>query len=178
MEMQARHQNLMLALRFEMGWPLERPANDCIAFSSGREMDIGTGMELARIAQLLRKDVIYSGCASTKAVEPTTFCVAYRELLTVDIVDRVVPYAAGQDVPVQLISTRADEVFVVDQRGSLVRLQGKPKDLGKGRRLAMKRIKATAAARSDDLLKNNRFVAPGADWIEPEADITTIVRFD
>lgn len=36
METTLRHQNFMLAIRCEMGWPSFKPANDCIAFCSGR----------------------------------------------------------------------------------------------------------------------------------------------
>ena len=98
-------------------------------------------------------------------------------MLSVDIVDRLVPYAANDEAPIVFVSTRADEHFTVDSRGSLVRVPGKPKAIGKGRKLAMKRIKATAASMGNELLENNRWVAPGADWIQPEAPTETIVRF-
>jgi hypothetical protein len=29
----------------------------------------------------------------------------------------------------------------------------------------------------DTLLDGNRFLAPGAEWIEPEASLETVVRF-
>ena len=47
-----RHQNWMWALRSEMGWPTFKPVNDCIAWASGRLMDIELGMDLARLATL------------------------------------------------------------------------------------------------------------------------------
>ncbi len=160
-----------------MGWPLFRPANDVIGFSAGRLMDIEIGMEIGRIAQLMRKDLVYSGWASTDATEPTGFTIAYRELLAVDIVDRLVPFAANDDAPIVFVSTRADEYFAVNSRGTLVRVPGKPKGIGKGRKLAMRRIKVAAAAMGDSLLENNRFVPTGAAWIEPEVPVETIVRF-
>ncbi len=83
----------------------------------------------------------------------------------------------GNDAPVVFISTRTDEHFAVDQRGSLVRIAGKPRAIGRGRKLAMKRIRATAATMGDDLLAGNRFVPTGGDWIEPEMPVETIVRF-
>lgn len=171
------HQNLMLALRQAMGWPLFKPANDSIAFSAGREVDFETGMELARIAQMMGKDLVYSGWADTRVKDPTTFCVAYREMLTVDIVDRLVPFAANDDAPIILVSTKADEFFMIDKRGSLLRVEGKPKGIGKGRKLAMKRIKAAAAEMSDKPLTGNRFVPTGGDWIAPAAPVETVVRF-
>lgn len=175
--MALRHQNFMLAIRREMGWPKFRPANDCIAFCSGREMDFTIGSEIARIAQAMRKDAVYTGWANTSATLPTSFTIVYRELLTVDIVDRVVPYAANDDAPIVFISTRADEFFAVDLRGALVRVPGRPKAIGTGRKRAMKRIRATAATLGDELLENNRFVPTGAEWIEPEVPVETIVRF-
>ncbi|WP_394269546.1 hypothetical protein [Qipengyuania sp.] len=177
MKMMLHHQNFMLAVRQQMGWPPFKPANDAIGFSSGREMDIHIGMEIARIARLMRKDLVYSGWASAKATEPTGFTIAFREILTVDIVDRLVPFAANDEAPIIFVSTRADEHFAVDRRGSLVRVPGKPKNIGRGRKLAMKRIKTVAATMGDTLLENNSWIAPGADWIEPEAPVETVVRF-
>lgn len=178
MEMMLRHQNTMLALRAEMGWPTFKPANDCLAFTSGKEMDVTTGMEIARIAQMLGKDVIYSGWASTKAIRPTGFTVGYRMMFSVDIVDKLVPYAANDTDPVTLVSTRGDEFFAIDQRGSLVRSAGKPTDIRKGRERAMKRIKARAAVMNDTLLATNRFVPTGQDWIEQDiGPLETVVRF-
>lgn len=177
MEMLLNHQNYMLAVRQQMGWPLFKPANDCISFSSGRELDFDIGTGVARIAQTVRKDVIYTGWPSAKAKDPTSFTVAFREILTVDIVSRLVPFAADSSAPIVLVSTRADETFAIDRRGSLVRVPAKPKNIGKGRRLAMKRIKTAAATMGDELLENNLCVAPGADWIEPEAHVETVVQF-
>lgn len=177
MEIMIHHQNFMLALRQQMGWPLFCPANDCIGFASGQEMSIDVGTEIARIAQAMRKDIVYSGWASIQAKDPTSVTVAFREMLTVDVVDRLVPFAANDEAPIVLVSTRADEIFAVDRRGSLVRVPGKPKRLGTGRKLAFKRIKAAAATMGDDLLEHNRFVAPGAGWIEPDVALETIVQF-
>ncbi|WP_375399036.1 hypothetical protein [uncultured Sphingomonas sp.] len=75
------------------------------------------------------------------------------------------------------VSTRADEHFVIDGRGSFVRMPGKPKAIGAGRKLAMKRIRATAATLGGQLLADNRFVPTGGTWIEPETPVETIVRF-
>ena len=178
MTMILRHQNTMLAVRQQMGWPAFKPANDCIAFTSGKPNDFEVGRELGRIAQMLGKDVIYSGWASVDATAPVGFTVAYREMLAVDIVDRVFPYAANDQSPVVLVSTREDEHFAIDHRGSLVRVAGKPKSLGAGRRLAMKRIKAAAKSMGDELLASNRHVSWGATAIEPEVPVAeTVVRF-
>lgn len=177
MEMTLHHQNFMLAVREQMGWPSFKPANDCIGWCSGQQMGIEVGTEIARIAQTAGKDLVYTGWASSRAKDPTSFAIAFREMRSVDIVDRVVPFAANDHAPIILVSTRANEFFAVDRRGSLVRVEGKPSRIGKGRVLAMKRIKAAAAAMGDEMLANNRFVPPGADWIEPEAQMETIVQF-
>ena len=177
MQMTVRHQNFMLSLRKLMGWPPFKPANDCIAWSSGRPIDFEAGMELARLSQLLGKDFVYASWASTKAAEPTGFSIAWREMLAVEVVDRVVAYAENDDARVVLVNIRGDEMFAIDQRGSLIRVSGKPKKLAAGRKLAMKRIKSTAATLGEELLANNRLVAPGADWIEPEWPVEAIVKF-
>ena len=126
MEMMLRRQNLTLALRQQMGWPPFKPANDCIAFSSGKPGDFEVGMELGRIAQMLGKDVIYSGWADAQATAPVGFSIAYRELLAVAIIERVLPYAANDQAAVVLVSTRGDEHFAIDRRGSLVRVPASP----------------------------------------------------
>ena len=178
MDMMLRHQKTMLALRQQMGWPAFKPANDCIAFTSGKTSDFEVGMELGRIAQMLGKDVIYSGWASVEATTPVGFTIAWRDLLTVDIIDRVLPYAANDQAPVVLVSTRRNEHFAIDQRGSLARVSGKPKSLGAGRRLAMKRIKAAAKTMGDEPLAGNRHVPWGADTIAPDTvPVEPVVRF-
>ena len=177
MEMVLRHQKTMLALRELMGWPVFKPANDCIAFTSGKPTDFQVGMELGRISQMINKDVIYSEWASPTTTAPVGFCIAFRELLSVDIIDRVLPYAADGTSPIVLVSTRADEHFAIDGRGSLTRVNGKPKSLGAGRRLAMKRIKAAAKVNGDELLAGNRHIPWGATSNEPDAPAECVVRF-
>ena len=109
------HQNMMLALREEMGWPSFKPANDCISWASGQEMCFEVGNELARVAQMAGRDVIYTGWASSRAKDPTSFAIAYREMLTIDIIDRLVPFAASDRSPIILVSTSADEFFAIDR---------------------------------------------------------------
>ena len=172
-----KQQNFMRAVRRECGWPAFKPCNDAIAFCSGRKMDFEVGAEMARIAQTLRKDAVYTGWTNMAARKPLGFTIVYREMLAVDIIDHVVPFAANDDTPILFVSTRADEHFATDHRGSLVRIPGKPKNIGAGRKLAMKRIRATALTMGDKLLADNRFVPFGSDWIEPEMPADTIVRF-
>lgn len=177
MEMILHHQNFMLAVRQQMGWPSFKPANDCILWASGQETCFEVGSEMARVAQMAGRDLVYTGWASARAKDPTSVAIAYREMLTVDIIDRVVPYAASDSSPIILVSTSANESFAIDRRGSLARVAGKPKGIGKGKALAMKRIKASASTMGDELLANNQFVPTGADWIEPEAPLGAVVRF-
>ena len=177
MDMTLHHQNFMLAVRRHIGLPDFKPANDSVALLTGRPTDIAVGTELARIADRVQKDAIYTGWRSLTATEPASFTIAYREFLTVDVIDRVVPFAANDEMPIIFVSTRADEFFGIDRRGSLVRVPGKPKAVARGRMLAMKRIKAAAEAMGDTLLETKRWAAPGAGWIEPEQAVETIVRF-
>lgn len=177
MGMIVRHQNFMLALRQLMGWPTFKPVNDAIAFTSGKTMSMPVGAELGRIAQALNKDLVYSGWSNTTTKEPEGFAIAFRDLVTVDIIDRLVPFAADDRARLILVSTRTDEHFAIDARGSLIRVPGRPKAIRKGRALAMSRIKAVAATRSGDLLPDNQFVAPGGAITRPHPSNETIVRF-
>lgn len=108
MEMMLRHQQFMLALRQEMGSPLCRLVNDSMSFASEQPSDFEVGMELGRVATMLNRDVIYSGWSSTGAREPSGFTIALRGMLTVDIIDNLVPFAAADDAPISLVSTRED----------------------------------------------------------------------
>lgn len=171
------HQNTMLAVRTEMGWPAYRPANDAIGFTSGRVLDADVGAELARLAQAMRKDLIYSQWRDVRSKDPAAFTIVYRQLHAVDIVDRVIPWAANDTAPVVFLSTRTDETYAIDARGSLTRIFGRPAKIAAGRKLAMKRIKAAATTKGDELLANNTFLKPGQPWVEPVASAGTIVRF-
>lgn len=171
------HQNTMLAVRTEMGWPPYRPANDAVGFTSGRMLDAEVGAELARLAQAMRKDLVYSQWADIRSKGPAAFTIVYRQLHAVDIVDRVIPWAASDVAPLVFLSTRAEETYAIDARGSLTRIYGKPAKIAAGRKLAMKRLKAAAAAKGDELLANNTFLKPGQPWVEPVANGDTIVRF-
>ena len=177
MEMIVHHQNIMIALRQEMGWPAFTPANDAIAWSSGMPMDAEVGMEVARVAQALGKDIVYGAWKNTKAREMEGLSVVYRQLLTVDIVEGLVPWAANDTAPLLLVSTRRDEMFGIDHRGTLTRMHPKPRAIGAGRKLAEKRIRAAAAQMGDALLPNNRHVPWGDPSITRDVPTETIVRF-
>ncbi|CAM3276421.1 hypothetical protein SPAN111604_14375 [Sphingomonas antarctica] len=172
-----QQQKFMRAIRREMGWPADRPANNCLAFCAGSPIDFEVGNELARIGQLVGKDLIYSAWTSIHAKEPVSLALVYRELLTVDILNDVIPYSVDANQPIVLVNERGDEFFMADRRGSLVRLPGTPTCLQQGRRRAMKRIRVTAARLGNELLTTNRRVTRGAEWIEPEAPILPITRF-
>ena len=174
-----RQQNIMTALRVEMGWPEYTPANNCITFCSGNPLSIEVGREMARISQQVCKDAVYAEWVDPKAKEPGRFSVIYREMEAVDVIDRVMPYASDEQAPIILVRTRGpDEHFAIDARGSLQRVPGKPKNIGAGHKLAMKRIKAKAATLGSKLFANNQIVEHGADWIQPDADAVTFVRFN
>lgn len=174
-----RHQNWMWALRRLMGWPAFKPINDSIAWSSGRTMDVELGVELARLATAGRKDMVFSCWANVSAAEPVGYIVALRELFAVEVVDRFVAYAADEKAPLLLVSTRRDEHVAIGSRGLLERREGKPADLGKGRKLAVKRIRTVAATMGDTLCADNMWVPKGGDWIEAAVPpMPTFVRFN
>lgn len=176
---QIRMQNFAWGLRQQMGYPLFAPANDCTAFAGGGHADFAKGMEIACLASQMRKDVVYLGWTGVADAAPTTFAVAIREMLQVDWLDRMVPWAADDVSPILLASTRHDEHVVVGSRGLLERRSGKPaKALGKGRKLAMQRIRRAAATMGERLAANNVLLAPGEAWREPPAlSGDTVVRF-
>ena len=176
--MMLRHQNWMWALRRAMGWPTFKPINDCIAWASGRLMDIDLGLELARLATAGRKDMVFSCWANTTVAEPSDYIVALRELLSINVVDRCFAYAADETAPVMLVSTRRDEHFAIGSRGLIERREGKPAALGRGRKLAVRRIRAAAATMGDTLCADNLWVPTGGEWIDPVTPSETVVHFN
>lgn len=172
-----RQQNFMHALRMNMGLPLHQLVNDSIANTFGQPMDFQVGLEMARIAQLIQKDAVYVSFASDTANKPIGFTVIYSELNMVDVIDNCVPYAASDNAPVVLVSTRANEHFAVDSRGSLIRLPGKPANIAAGKKLAMKRIRVAAAAMGDAQMAGCQIIRPGAAPIAQNPQVEPIVCF-
>jgi len=172
-------QNFAWGLRQQMGYPLFAPANDCTAFAGGGLADFAKGMEVACLANQMRKDVVYLGWSAPADAAPTTFAVAIREMLQVAWLDSMVPWAADDILPILLVSIRHDQHVVVGSRGLLERRSGTPANaLGRGRKLAMQRIRRAAATMGDHLAANNVLLAPGEAWREPPtASGDTVVRF-
>lgn len=141
-------QTWMWALRLSMGWPPLTPACDSIAWVSGRPIDVETGLDCARLAAKQRQDIVY-GSWGTAGAEPLSYAVIVREILTIDVVDRCLPWAADEFAPLILVSTKSDESIAIDARGLLHRHAGKPEKLAAGRRLAAKRIRTLAASLRD-----------------------------
>lgn len=172
------HQNLMLSLRKLMGWPLFKPQNDCIAWSSGKILSFEDHFDLGRICRLVGKDLVYSEWASVEASMPAAFTIAYRTIQTIDIANGLLPYLERDEDPVILVDPHADQHFLIDDRGSLVRRFGRPKAVSAGHRRATSRIKRAARTMGDEVLANNRRIKWDATEIEPDIMPTdTIVRF-
>ncbi len=175
---QIKTQNIAWALRQEMGYPLFAPANECTAFAGGGIADLAKGMEVAVLATQMRKDVIYLGWRTVADAAPASFAVALREMLQVDWIDGVFPYAGDDTAPIVLVSTRRDEHIAVGPRGLLERRAGKPRALGTGKARAMRRIRRAAGTMADRLADNNVFLPRGDPWREPPASPReTIIRF-
>lgn len=163
-----RQQNFVHALRSSMGLPLHRLANDSIAFIFGERLDFEQGIELARIVQVVQQDAIYVCFPNVSANRPMGFSIGFRELDMVDVISNCVPYAESSDAPVKLVNIKGGEHFFIDRRGSLVRVGGKPADLAAGKKRAMARIRAAAAAMGDAQMAGCQTIRAGADpIIEP-----------
>lgn len=172
-------QKYCLAVRQQLGYPLFKPAIDCTAFASGGIADFAKGMEIAVLAETMRKDFVYTGWDDFSDKEPARIGVAIREMLHVDWIDLCFLWAADDTAPLVIVPTRRDEHIIVGERGLLERRAGRPaKALGKGKKLAAARVLRAAATMGDDLLESNLFVPPGGTWQEPvAAPVETIVRF-
>ena len=173
----AHRGRFMLALRREMGLPLFRPANHCLLFSFSNRFGSDTSMSLARLVEQERRDLIHATWGNAAARWPIGLTVVIRELLTIDVVTRVVPWCAGEDDPVILVRRRDHEFFTLDRRGSLARLQGRTAKIVRGRRLALRRIDGAARINGDMAPPDDWHRRTEHDWIEPEVPTETLVRF-
>jgi hypothetical protein len=165
-----------LAVRSQLGLPLFRPANDAICFAGGVGFDLEKGQDLARLAMEMRKDIVYVSWPKRQAKQPTKFVLVYRGRLTIDVIEDVVPYAANEDAPVTFVNARGDEHFCLDERGSLTRCEGVPKNLRQGTARAMRQMRANAR-HSGRGLPIAQWVPPGGAWIEPETKQGAAVCF-
>lgn len=172
-------QNYCLAVRQQLGYPLFKPANDCTTFASGGIADITKGLEIAQLAETMRKDVVYTAWNDLADREPASIGVALREMLCVDWIDRCFLWAANDTAPLVIVPTRLHEHIIVGTRGFLERRPGRPaQNLGKGKKLALARVRRAAATMGDELLQGNVFVPTGGEWREPTMTACeTIVRF-
>ncbi|KAL8696121.1 MAG: hypothetical protein Q9201_007818 [Fulgogasparrea decipioides] len=161
-----------------MGWPPFKPVNDTIAWVGARLFDFELGMELTRIAQEMRRDLIVANWASPAAKDPDSFTVVLRDVFNVDLIDRCVPVADDEDAPVMLVSTRLDHTFAIGSRGMLERRYGRPGKLGKARGIAMRRLRRAAAAMGGEISADNVWMPTGAGWIEPEPQLDIAIRFN
>jgi hypothetical protein len=156
-------QNHALAIRQELGFPLTPMANESVKFTAGGEIDIMRRIELARLAEEMSRDFIYCAWTSVTAEAPASVAVVFREEHLVDVIGDCVLWASDNDAPLVLLNERAG-------------LPGK--NLSKGKRLALRRVRNAAAARGDNLLPGNAFVPNGERWADhrPQMQNETIVR--
>lgn len=163
-------QNHALAIRQELGYPLYKPIDEIPAFTGGGTADIARAMEIAAVAQAMRKDLVYVAWGDPADSKPVDYAVAFREPNFVDWIDRCFFWSADETSPIVIVSSRRDEHFARSARGLLERRPGIPaKNMTKGKKLAMRRILSAAAAMSDQLAKDNVYLPRGSSWSEPVA---------
>lgn len=172
-------QQFCLSIRHLLGYPLYKPVNDCTAFASGGPVDIGKAMDLARLAEQSRKDFVYTAWNDLADRDPATIAVALRETDGIEMLDRCFLWAANDDAPLVIVSTRADVHIVMGARGFLERHPGRPaKALAAGKALAARRVRATVKLMGSELLDSNVVVPAGGEWRDqPPVRRETVVRF-
>ena len=173
-----RQQNINLAIRQLMGWPPYKPSNDCIAFACGVPLDPLLALKVAQMAEEMRKDWVYAQYLKPTAPMPAKMGIVYRGLASVDVLDDCHLWAADADAPLKVVSPRTDEHFAIDCRGSLQRIAGRPKNLAKGRALALRRVRKLAAGYDHVALPDSVFMSAAEPWVEPARQPRdTLVRF-
>ena len=168
-------QNVLRAIRLSMGGPIFACA-DGTRFCWGREMTEDVDVEMARICLELDQDAVYVGWADTTASAPSSVAIVYRERSAVEIVDGVVPYCMGTQLPLVLLDVERKEHYAIDPRGSLTRRRGLPPRIEAGLAFAARRIEALAAAMSDEVRDDNILIPPAGAVVADE-DFSIYNRF-
>lgn len=176
--MAVRHQQLAWAIKVELGFQICGVPNDCLTMSAGAVANPVKAMELAAIAPKLKSDLVYLGFRTAKAKEPCQIALAWRDDLCVDWRDGLQPYAADQDSPLILVDAARGEHYARGGRNQLIRMEGVPASLARGRKLAMARIRRTAVIMPQELSGGSFLVPPGEDVLDhrPEPSAETVVR--
>lgn len=177
-EMAVRHQQLSLAIKVELGFQICSLPNDCLTMAAGSVADPVKAIELAKVAASLKTDLVYLGFRTGKAKDPYQIGLAYRDDLVVDWRDCLQLYAADQTSPLILIDEQRRQFFERGLRNQLIRFGGIPSDLAKGRRLAMARVRRTAAIMPAELSDTNYHVPLGeaVEGHKPQVEGSVLVR--
>jgi hypothetical protein len=177
-EMAVRHQQIALAIKVELGFQICGVPNDCLTMASGGVADPVKAIELAKVASDLKTDLVHLGFRTSKAKAPCQIALAYRDDLVVDWRDGLQLYAADQTSPLILVDEARRQFFERGLRNQLIRFGGVPSNLAKGSRLAMARVRRTAAIMRSELLDTNYFVPRGepVEDHKPQAEGTVVVR--
>lgn len=172
-------QQFAMALKRELGFQICGVPNDTLSALAGGEADAVKAMEIAAIAPALSRDLIYLGYRNAKAKEPSQIALAWRDDLYVDWRDGLQLYAADHNAPLVLVDLQRREHYARGGRNQLIRHDGLPAGgIERGRKLAMARIRRTAAIMPDELAANSTLVPRGANAAEhlPPVTAETVVR--
>ena len=173
-------QNHMLSIRAEMGYPLTAPACHTLSWSSGGPVDIQVGMDLARLAQIRSRDVIYGAWHALEHERPSEYVLALRQPHTVDIIRKCSFYAANETAPLNLMCEARDEHYVLNDRLFLERRSGMPgRRLELGKRRAEERIILSPHARLDEMLDGGGIMPRGGEYMPTYAEPseTVVIQF-
>lgn len=162
-----RWQRNAWALREEMGFPLTTMTDESVVWAGGGVADFEKGMEIARVAADLGRDVIYLGYRTAKAPQPVQVGLAYRDPALITWRPKLELWAADREAPVILVDRIEGERYERGERNVLIRRAGLPAvDLARGRRMAEDRVRRAAKLKSDNLDSGSYHVPHGASVAE------------
>lgn len=176
--MTIRHQQFAWAIKVELGFQICGVPNDSLVLSSGKPADPVRAMELAAMAPIFAKDLIYLGFRTIRSKEPSDVALAFRDDLCVDWRAGLKLYSADHDAPLILVDVVRGEHYARGGRNQLVRQTGVPADLVRGHKRAMARVRRTAAIMKDTLNDTNYFVPAGENVADhmPEPQGCAVIR--
>ncbi|WP_373486943.1 hypothetical protein [Blastomonas sp.] len=105
-----------MALRKQMGMPLNAVASDAITFASLDAPSEPMLRAMARKAHVERQDAVLALYRDRHVEDPHTFVLIYRTATSIEVL-QVDPVDPGKTQPLVLVTEASGRVFQVDERG-------------------------------------------------------------
>lgn len=159
-----RNQKVAWSLKRLLGLPTYAAPDNGLHVAAGGIADTAKGAQIAVLAGATGRDVLYLGFRTGRAKEVSQLGIGWRGSVAIEWREGLKLYAPSAPGPLVLLDTHRGCSFVRGARNSLVEQPGLPKDINRGHRVAMTRLRQAVAQMCCDEL------APDLSFVPQEAD--------